>query len=168
MKRYAVLVGLLVLLVALVAGCGGPRGACVGDRVTVHYMGSFDNGVVFESSYGGDPLTFVIGDGTMIPGFDKAVRGMEVGEIKTVTIPAAQAYGEYRLDLVVTLPRDELEEDLEVGDKVPLQNMTSGEMVSFKVVEITDDEVTLDGNDPLAGQNLTFDIELLDIVDLVD
>jgi len=161
MKRYAVLVGLLVVMAALVTGCGGASGAAVGDSVQVHYTGSFDNGTVFESSYGGEPLTFVIGDGSMIAGFDAAVRGMEVGDIKTVTIPAVEAYGEYQLDLVVVLPRDEFEEELEVGQQVQLQNVTSGEMLVFTVVEIADTEVTLDANHPLAGQNLTFDIELV-------
>jgi len=159
--KYAVLAGVLVLMVALVAGCAGASGAAVGDRVQVHYTGSFDDGTIFDSSEGREPLTFVIGEGTMISGFDKAVRGMEVGEIKTFTIPAAEAYGDYREDRVIVLPRDELEEDLEVGDKVPKQDMTSGEMINFTVVEISDTEVTLDANHPLAGQDLTFEIELV-------
>ena len=163
--KYAVLAGVLVLTAALVTGCAGAdaSGAAVGDSVQVHYMGSFDNGTVFDSSYDGEPLAFVIGDGSMIAGFDAAVRGMEVGDTKTVTIPAVEAYGEYQLDLVVVLPLDEFEEDLEVGQQVSLQNVTSGEMVYFTVVDISDTEVTLDANPPLAGQNLTFDIELVAI-----
>lgn len=161
--KYAVLAGVLVLMAALVVGCAGASGAAVGDRVQVHYTGSLDDGSVFDSSEGREPLSFVIGDGTMISGFDAAVRGMEVGETKTFTIPAAEAYGEYREDLVVVLPRDELEEDLEVGERVSLQNVTSGETISFTVVEISDTEVTLDANHPLVGQDLTFEIELVAI-----
>jgi peptidylprolyl isomerase len=168
MKRKAVLAGILLLTVALVMGCAGNNeatnstsGAAVGDRVTVNYTGSLDDGTVFASSEGGGPLTFVIGDGTMITGFDEAVRGMEVGDIKTFTIPAAEAYGEYDESLVVVLPRDEFDEELEVGDTVSKQDMTSGKTIYFTVIEITDDEVTLDGNPPLAGQDLTFEIELV-------
>jgi peptidylprolyl isomerase len=147
----------------LMAGCGGGSGAAVGDRVTVNYTGSLDDGTVFGSSEGGEPLTFVIGDGTMLAAFDKAVRGMGVGERKMFTIPAEEAYGEYREDLVVVLGRDELDEDLEVGERVPLPNMTSGETIYFTVVEISDTEVTLDANHPLAGQDLTFEIEVVAI-----
>lgn len=161
--KYAVLAGVLVLMAALVVGCAGASGAAVGDSVQVHYTGSLDDGTVFDSSEDRGPLSFVIGDGTMISGFDAAVRGMEVGETKTFTIPAAEAYGDYREDLVVILARDELEEDLEVGERVSLQNVTSGETIDFTVVEISDTEVTLDANHPLVGQDLTFEIELVAI-----
>jgi peptidylprolyl isomerase len=167
MKKYAFLICVLVLMIALVMGCAAASGAAEGDSVQVHYTGTLDDGTVFGSSVGGEPLTFVIGDGTMIAGFDEAVRGMEVGEIKTVTIPAAEAYGEYREDLVVVLDRDELEEkleeDLAVGGSVPLRNAATNEVVYFTVVEISDTEVTLDANHPLAGQDLTFEIELVAI-----
>jgi peptidylprolyl isomerase len=177
MKRYAVLAGIL-LLATMVTGCaseGSPvdtNCAAVGDRVQVHYTGMLSDGTVFDSSKSREPLAFVIGDGTMIPGFDEAVRGMKVGEVKTVTIPAAEAYGPYREDLVVVLPRDELEEnlgvELQVGDKVSKQDMTSGETINFTVVEITDTEVTLDGNHRLAGQDLTFEIEMVSIEPVLD
>jgi peptidylprolyl isomerase len=160
MKRYALLISALLLIVALLVGCGG-SGAAVGDRVTVDYSGALGDGTIFDSSKGKEPLVFVIGDGTVITGFDQAVRGMEVGDIETVVVPAAEAYGEYREDLVVVLSRDELPEDLEVGGQVPLQNVTSGKTVYFAVVEILDDEVTLDGNHPLAGKDLTFRLEML-------
>jgi peptidylprolyl isomerase len=163
MKKYAVLAGVLILMAALVMGCGGGRGAAVGDRVTLHYTGKLDDGTVFGSSVGGEPLTFVIGDGTMLAAFDEEVRGMGVGERKSFTIPAEKAYGEYRKDLVVVLPRDELDEDLQVGELVPLPNMTSGEMIYFRVIKISDTEVTLDANHPLAGQDLTFEIEIVAI-----
>jgi peptidylprolyl isomerase len=135
----------------------------VGDRVTVNYTGYLDDGTIFDTSYDGEPLSFVIGDGSMISGFDTAVRGMQVGETKTVIIPAASAYGEYREDLVVVLSLDEFEEGVEVGDRVQLQNVTSGETMYFTVIDISDSEVTLDGNHPLAGEDLTFEIELVAI-----
>jgi peptidylprolyl isomerase len=175
MKRYAVLGGILLLMAALVTGCAsteeaadGTKVAAVGDRVQVHYTGRLEDGTVFDSSRNREPLAFVIGDGTMIPGFDEAVRGMEIGDVKTVTIPAAEAYGPYRQDLLVVLPCEELEEDVELGQKVPLQNVTSGEMVYFTVVEISDTEVTLDANHPLAGHDLTFAIEMLSIEPVLD
>jgi peptidylprolyl isomerase len=164
MKRYALLFGALLLIVALLAGCGG-SGAAVGDRVTVDYSGALGDGTIFDSSIGKEPLVFVIGDGTVITGFDAAVRGMEVGDIETVVIPTAEAYGEYREDLVVVLDREDLErdleEELEVGDMVSKKDMTSGKTVYFTVVEISDDKVTLDGNNPLAGYDLIFRLELL-------
>jgi peptidylprolyl isomerase len=172
-KKYAVLAGIL-LLIALLAGCASESSpadtycAAVGDRVEVHYTGRLEDGTVFDSSRNREPLAFVIGDGTMIAGFDKAVRGMEVGEVKTVTIPAAEAYGPYREELVVVIPREELPEELKVGDKVPLQDVTSGGMVYFTVVEISDAEVTLDANHPLAGHDLTFAIEMVSIEPVVN
>jgi len=165
MKKYAVLVGVLVLMVALVMGCAGAGGVVEGDTVQVHYTGSLDDGTVFDSSEGGEPLTFVVGAGTVISGFDAAVRGMEVGDTKTVTIPAAEAYGEYREDLIVVLGLDKLEGDgeLEVGEQVLLRNATTNEQLYFTVIEITDTEVTLNANHPLAGQDLTFEIELVSL-----
>jgi peptidylprolyl isomerase len=168
MKKYAVLVGVLVLMAALVMGCAGAGGAVEGDTVQVHYTGSLDDGTVFDSSEGGEPLAFVVGAGTVISGFDAAVRGMEVGDTKTVTIPAAEAYGEYREDLIVVLGRDELEEGLEVGEQVLLKNATTNEQLYFTVIEITDTEVTLNANHPLAGQDLTFEIELVSLESPVD
>jgi peptidylprolyl isomerase len=168
MKKYVVLAGVILLMASLVMGCGGSEettdgtsGAALGDRVTVDYTGTLGDGTIFDSSIGKEPLTFVIGDGSVISGFDKAVMGMEVGDIKTFTIPPAEGYGEYREDLVVTLSCDTFEELPEVGQKVPLQNVISGQTLYFTVIAVSDDGVTLDGNSPLAGQSLTFEIELL-------
>jgi len=160
MKNYVILAGVLLLTAFLVMGCGG-GGAAVGDRVTVDYTGTLGDGTIFDSSIGKEPLTFVIGDGSVISGFDKAVMGMEVGDTKTFTIPPSEAYGEYREDLVVTLDCDEFEEVPEVGQKVSLQNVISGQTLYFTVIAVSDDKVTLDGNNPLAGQELTFEVELL-------
>ncbi len=163
MKKYAFLAGVLVLIAALVTGCGSASGAAEGDTVTVHYTGTLDDGTVFDSSVGGDPVAFVIGDGTMITGFDKAVRGMEVGEIKKVTISADEAYGEYDEDLVVVLSQDELGEGIGVGDEVLLQNLETEEVRYFTVIDISGTEITLDGNHELAGEDLTFEIEMVAI-----
>ncbi|MGD9116578.1 MAG: FKBP-type peptidyl-prolyl cis-trans isomerase [Dehalococcoidia bacterium] len=165
MKKYAFLVGVLVLAVALVGGCGesAPVGAAEGDTVSVHYTGSLDDGTVFDSSLEREPLTFVVGGGGVISGFDEAVRGMAVGETKTVTIPATEAYGEYREELLVTLPLEDLPEELVLGQKVPLQNVTSGETINFTVVDISDTEATLDANHRLAGEALTFEITVVAI-----
>jgi peptidylprolyl isomerase len=174
MKRYAVLAGILLLMATLLTACASESSpvdtncAAVGDRVEVHYTCCLADGTVVDSTKDREPLAFIIGDGTVIPGFDEAVRGMEVGEIKTVTIPADKAYGPYRDDLVVVLPRDELAADVEIGQKVPLQNVTSGEMVYFTVVDISDTEVTLDANHPLAGKDLTFEIEMVSIEPVVN
>ena len=161
MKKYAFLVGILVLTAALLTGCAGAGGAAEGDSVQVHYTGTLDDGTAFDSSEGGEPLAFVIGDGTVIAGFDKAVRGMEVGDTKKFTVPADEAYGEYRQDLLAAVPRDELEADIAVGDRVMLQNIETEEVLEFTVIEITDTEVILDANHALAGQDLTFEIELV-------
>lgn len=165
MKKYAVLFGVLLLMAAAVMGCTSTSatGAAEGDTVTVNYTGSLDDGTVFDSSVGGDPLTFVIGDGTMIVGFDKAVRGMEVGETKTVTIHPDEAYGERQEDLVITLAPDKLAEGIAVGDVISLYNMNTEEKRDFTVLAISDTEVTLDGNDELAGEDLTFEIEMVAI-----
>lgn len=175
MKKYAILAGILLLMIALPTGCASTDEATddtdcatLGDRVQVHYTGKLSDGTVFDSSKDREPLAFVIGDGTMIAGFDEAVRGMVVGQIRRVTIPAAEAYGPYREDLVAILPREDLAQDIEVGQKVPLQNVTSGETVYFTVMEISDTEVTLDANHPLAGEDLTFEIELMSIEAVLD
>ncbi len=162
MKRYVTLACALLLMAVLMTGCAR-GGAAVGDTVIVGYTGTLSDGTVFDTTEGRGPVSFVIGDGSMIAGFDAAVRGMEVGEIKTVVLPAAECYGEYQEGLVVVLPLDEFEEGLEVGDVVHLQNVTSGDVIPFTVVDISGDEVLLDANHPLAGQDLTFEIKLISI-----
>ena len=163
MKKYAFLVGVMVLIVALLTGCAADGGAAEGDSVQVHYTGTLDDGTIFDTSQGREPLLFVIGGGTVLPGFDEAVRGMEVGDTKTFTIPAAEAYGEHQEELVAVVDRNALDKDLEVGEEVLLRNVETNEVAYFTVVEISDTEVILDANHPLAGQDLTFEIELVAI-----
>ena len=169
--KYAVLIGIVLLLgVVLVGGCTvSETAAAEGDTVTVHYTGSVEDGSVFDSSVGGDPLTFIVGDGTMIEGFDEAVRGMEVGKTKTVTIPADKAYGEYDESLFVTFTLEELGlVSAEVGDVITLWNLTTSESRDFTVVSVEGDELILDGNSELVGHDLTFEIEMVSIEKYVE
>ena len=134
-----------------------------GDTIQVHYTGTLDDGSEFDSSRGREPLTFTVGAGQMIPGFDAAVVGMAVGETKTVTIPAAEAYGEPRPTLVATVPRAQIPPsiDPEVGQRFQLGR--GDHALPVVVVEVTPEHVVLDGNHPLAGQDLTFAIEIVAI-----
>ena len=138
--------------------------AQIGNRVRVHYTGRLDDGEVFDSSEGGTPLSFTIGNGQVIPGFENGVTGMAVGDTKTVHIPCADAYGEHRPDGVLQVPRDEFPPDmpLEVGASVQGQQ-SGGQTVTFTIKAVTDDAVTLDANHPLAGKDLTFDLTLVSI-----
>ncbi len=135
-----------------------------GDTVTVHYKGTLDDGSVFDSSEGHKPLQFTIGSGQVIAGFDEAVTGMTTGEKKTVTIPAAKAYGPYNSDLVMTVPREQVPPDLspEVGMMLEVGG-TNGEVIKVKVIEVNEEHVILDANPPLAGKDLNFALELVSI-----
>lgn len=135
-----------------------------GDTVRVHYTGKLEDGTVFDSSEGSDPLEFTIGEGEVIPGFENAVVGMEPGQKKTVTIPADEAYGFHQDELIATVGRDQFPDDVkpEMGQQYEMQR-DDGETFVMTVTEITDDEVTLDANHPLAGEDLTFDLELVGI-----
>jgi len=150
------------LLVALIlaAGCTGTpaqQTAAIGDNVTVEYTGSYLNGTVFDTSVGRTPLTFTIGGGRVISGFNNAVIGMAVNETKTVTIPSSEAYGEHDEDLVFYVNRSDLPSDTAVG-QVFQQNA-----VQFRVTAVNETTVTLDANSPLVGQDLMFTIRLLSI-----
>lgn len=142
--------------------------AANGSTVQVHYTGRLDeDDSVFDSSRERDePLKFTIGEEQVIPGFEEAVEGMEPGEEKTVDIPSDEAYGPYRDDMVLEVERDQLPDDLdpEVGQRLQLRQQ-NGEVVNVTLTEISDAEVTLDANHPLAGKDLSFDIELVDIVE---
>ena len=134
------------------------RTAGEGDRVAVHYTGTLDDGEEFDSSRGSEPLSFVVGDGRMITGFDTAVRGMTVGESRTVRMEPAEAYSERRDDLVLTFPIDQLPEGVNEGDSVVFTNGGQG-----VILEVTGESFAVDANHRLAGQALTFEIELVSI-----
>ncbi len=136
-----------------------------GDTVRIHYTGTLDDGTEFDSSSGGDPLEFALGGGQVIPGFDSAVDGMAVGESKTVTIPADQAYGDRHEQLVQEVPKTALPEEIDPAVGMQLQSRSpEGHVMNLVVTEVAEQTITVDGNHPLAGQALTFAIELVEIV----
>ena len=136
-----------------------------GDTVRVHYTGRLEDGSVFDTSLGRDPIEFILGAGQVIPGFEEAIVGMNPGESKVVKVLAEQAYGLYRPDLVVEIARSEVppELDLEVGLQLVLRQ-PEGQLIPVTVAELSESTVTLDANHPLAGQDLTFDIQLVEIL----
>ena len=133
-----------------------------GDRVRVHYTGKLEDGQVFDSSRDGEPLEFTVGAGDVIHGFDEAVRGMSVGETKTIEIEPEDAYGLRRDGLVATIERERaqfpVEPQVGMNLALPLQD---GSQLEVVVTEVTDEHVTIDGNHPLAGEKLVFDVELM-------
>ena len=136
-----------------------------GDTVRIHYTGTLDDGTQFDSSDGRDPLEFALGGGQVIPGFDSAVDGMAVGESKSVTIPPDEAYGQRHEQLAQQVPRTTLPEDMEPAVGMQLQTQSpDGQVMNLVVKEVADDTITVDANHPLAGQALTFAIELVEIV----
>ena len=137
-----------------------------GQTVRVHYTGTLEDQSEFDSSRKrGEPLEFTIGVRQVIPGFEEAVVGMAPGDSKVVNIPAAEAYGEYRQEMVAEFPRSEIGDDIQLEEGLVLSAQgPNGEQLHFSVVSFNDENVTLDGNHPLAGKDLTFDIELVEIL----
>ena len=135
-----------------------------GDKIKAHYRGTLDDGTEFDNSAGGDPIEFEVGSGALIPGFESAVVGMEAGEKKTLTIPVDEAYGPRRDELLLTVPRDEVPPDLDaaVGESLVLER--NGQEIQVIVKNVSETGLTLDANHPLAGRNLIFEIEMLEIV----
>ncbi len=163
-KSYAALVSMLLLVVTSAIGCSGAvQKANIGDTVKVHYTGRLQDGSVFDTSVGSDPLEFTVGDGKIISGFEEAVIGMQVGESKTITIPADQAYGQRSDDMIFEIGRDELPASIDPEVGMQLQQTQGGSVSVVTIIEITETTVKIDANHPLAGQDLTFDIELVEI-----
>lgn len=135
-----------------------------GDIVAIHYTGKLEDGTVFDSSRDRDPLEFALGRGQVIPGFESAVMGMSLGESKTEVISSEQAYGPYRDEMVMVVDRQQIPADipLEVGIQLQLQG-PDGQAVPVLVSDVSENDVTLDANHPLAGETLIFDIELVGI-----
>ena len=151
--------------VLLINGCiGGTATANDGNTVKVHYTGTLEDGTTFDTSVGSEPLEFTLGESRMIPGFEGAVKGMQVGQSKTVVIPAEEAYGPYRDDLVLVIKRDQLPEgmDPEVGQQLPMQQ-TGGGTVVVIVTDVSEETITVDANHRLAGKDLIFELELVEI-----
>lgn len=135
-----------------------------GDTVKIHYTGTLDDGTEFDSSAGREPLEFALGGGQVIPGFDSAVDGMSIGDSKTVTIPPGEAYGDRHDQLVQEVPKTALPEDMKPEVGMQLQSQSpDGQIMNLVVAEVAEESITVDGNHPLAGQELTFAIELVEI-----
>ncbi len=148
----------------MITGCNA-AGAKVGDTVQVHYTGTLADGSVFDSSAGRDPLEFTIGSGQLIPGFDEAVKGMKVGEKKTVTIPDDEAYGPRFDEMTAEIPLDKMPsgQTPEVGQRL-LAVQPDGRQAIVTIISISDNVVVVDTNHPLAGKDLTFEIQLVKIL----
>ena len=135
-----------------------------GDTVRIHYSGFLMDGTIFDSSLEGEPFEFTLGEGTVIPGFEDGVVGMEEGEEKTLAIPPARAYGDRDEDLVAVIDLVQLPEDIKpvVGSILQITS-EGGEVSNVIITELTDTTITLDGNHPLAGQDLIFEVRLLEV-----
>jgi peptidylprolyl isomerase len=143
------------------------RQAKHGDTVRVHYRGKLQDGSEFDASFDREPLQFTIGGGRLIPGFEEAVVGMNPGDSKTAELPVEKAFGPYREERVAVVPKSQFAGhwhlEPRVGQRVPISR-PDGPPMNVTVTNVTESEVTLDANHPLAGEDLTFDIALIDIV----
>ena len=161
-KSHIISIGILLLLGILMTGCAS--GAKNGDSVTLDYTLKLAGGLTSETSIGKEPLVFTMGAGNMIPGFEKAVLGMKVGDQKTFTIPYSEAYGAYSDNLIIEISRSQLAPDV-----VPVVGMTltatqpNGMPVEVIIKKVSDTTITIDTNHPLAGKDLTFEIKILKI-----
>jgi peptidylprolyl isomerase len=136
-----------------------------GDTVKVHFTGKLADGSVFGTSRGGDPLQFTLGAGQVIPGLNNAILGMRPGESKSVVVPADDAYGPWREEMVVKIDRRKAPSDLQpsVGQQLQLHRTGDGEAVPAVVIAVSDDSITLDANHSLADKDLSFELQLLEI-----
>lgn len=135
-----------------------------GDTVKIHYTGTLEDGTVFDTSENRDPLEFTLGEGQVISGFESAVQGMAEGDTKTAEIPSGDAYGPRRDDLILTVAREQLPDDLEPepGDQLEMRTQ-DGQAFPVRVTQVGEEQVKLDANHPLAGQDLIFEIELVEV-----
>jgi peptidylprolyl isomerase len=185
MKKIQIIIPIIILMASIIiTGCtatsspasepaDGPTSEPVaadevakyGDTVTLEYTGTLDNGTTFDTSRGREPLVFTIGDGEWLPAFENAVLGMKVGEKKTFTIPASEAYGPYYEDYILEVPLSLIPSDIvpEIGMQLK-QIQEDGTEIIATITEVSEESVTLNANHPLAGQDLTFEIELLEIL----
>jgi peptidylprolyl isomerase len=134
-----------------------------GDTISVNYTGRFENGEVFDSSEGREPLKFTVGAGQLIAGFDKAVVGLKTGDKTTVTLAPEEGYGEHRPEMIIEVPKENVPENMEVsvGQRLHLRDQ-QGRPVPAEVIEITETAIRLDANHPMAGKTLIFDIEVVE------
>lgn len=136
-----------------------------GDTVKVHYTGKLEDGAIFDSTEGRDPITFEIGAGALITGFEESVLGMNIGEAKTIHIDADNAFGPWLEENIIEVPKSNIEgeTDVEVGQQMHVKR-SDGATIAVTVTEITPETITLDANHPLAGKCLDFDLKLVDIL----
>lgn len=154
----------MLLSTVLIVSCSGAAKAKDGDTVKVDYKLTLEDGTVYDESADGEPLEFTLGKNEVITGFEDAVKGMKVGESKTVTLPPEQAYGQYSDALVQVVNRSELPSDINPQVGQYLQGQSSdGSVRTFVITAVTDTTVTVDGNSPLVGKTLTFEITLVEI-----
>jgi len=134
------------------------------DTVKVHYTGKLSNGQVFDSSVDREPLEVTLGQGMLIPGFEKGIMSMELNEKKTINIPVAEAYGDVQKELLYEVKKEQLPQDMapEVGMGLASKG-EDGKEVQFRIAEVNEDHIIADANHPLAGQDLTFELELVEI-----
>ena len=134
------------------------------DTVRVHYTGKLDDGSVFDSSLEREPLEFTVGQGQLIPGFEQGVKDMAVNEKKTINIPAGEAYGDVRQDLIQEVPKSQLPPDIKPEEGLRLMSKTpQGQDIPLVITEVKDESIVVDANHPLAGKDLTFEIEVVEI-----
>jgi peptidylprolyl isomerase len=135
-----------------------------GNTVKVHYRGTLEDGTQFDSSRGRKPLQFTLGEGRIIAGLETAVEGMSVGGTKTVTVPAADAYGPRRDDFAREVPRDVIPDDIDLAEGMVLTAQgPEGQTLRFSVVDFDEQKIKIDANHPLAGKDLTFEFELMEV-----
>jgi len=163
-KAINIILGLLVIIIitSLVIFLGGNVAVKKGDKVKVDYTGTFENGTIFDTSEGRRPLEFTVGSGQVVKGFDEAVIGMEKGEEKEITLQPSEAYGDPNQLLIKKLPKEQLPKDAKVGSILTL-SLSNNQQIPAKITEITNEEVILDLNHPLAGKVLNFKIKIVDI-----
>jgi peptidylprolyl isomerase len=164
--QYGIIAAAGIILVALLGFVlFNPFVAKTGDTVNVFYTGTLDDGTVFDTNVNATPLAFTIGKGMVVPGFEEAVIGMGVNDVKTVRIPSEKAYGSYKSSLVQTLNRSAFPADVTpfVGQFYSIRRTTDGTERLVKITNVTPSTITLDGNHEMAGQNLTFTIRLAGI-----
>jgi len=138
--------------------------AATGNRVKIHYTGKLEDGTEFDSSAGRDPLEFELGSGQVIPGFDKAVEGMAVGDSKSVTIPPEEAYGPRQEKMIQEVPKSALPKEITPTEGMALQTRDQdGQTIRLTVTDVSEDTITVDANHPLAGKSLNFEIQLVEI-----
>lgn len=157
LRNTLIIPTLLLAILCLLSACQGDRIASDGDTASIHYTGTLDDGTEFDSSKERGPLQFKLGDGAVIPGFEQAVLGLKVGESKKVRLEPKDAYGEPKKELIFEVTSKGAPDDLKVGSIVPFSN-TIG-----TITKITDELITVDANHPLAGEALTFEIELVSL-----